>query len=273
MEPVKRASVLSRAIRASDVTVVPKLLISGEHGAGKTHLMATAENLFVVAFEGNQSKSTIQHVNPGATIYEVSSIEDWRDVYNAMMSGELSKFSMLGIDSLTEMQAYYDRDFDAMKKKADAAGGKAKDDKWGKFRSLKTSMGNVFVFLRDIPMAVAATIRTKPENDVDTGTTRYRFNLDGDARNNVGAYFTATCFVYKMDTGVAGQTRRAAMFSGSDNYPSREMLPHLKGICEPSIPMWLAAIAGNPPDGLYIPDARLPGEKYVKRPGVDINSF
>ncbi len=244
--------------------MVPKFLIAGEHGAGKTHCMATAPGLFAAVFEGNQSKSTIQNANPGAMIYEVKNIQDWRDLYGAITNGDLEKFQVLGVDSLNEMQSYYDRDLDNPARKGAAATVSGKENKWEKFRKMKTTMSNIFVFLRDLPMKVAATIRTKVEIEEETGIVRVKFSLEGDARNNVGAYFTGTTFVYKEGLG-AGEARRLAMFTGPDNFPCREMGP-LKGICDPNITRWLEALeahgAGRElPSGLYIPDARMPGER------------
>lgn len=270
--PGKKTSILDRAQKASEATVVPKFLIAGGHGSGKTHCMATADGLFALVFEGNQSKSTIRSVNPNATIFEVKDTKDFKEVKEAILNGELDGYKMLGVDSLNEMQAYYDRSFDAAPKKATTsqpqqAQGK-KDNKWEKFRLMKATMGNVFVFLRDIPMPVAATIRTKPEVEEDTSITRERFSLDGDARNSVGAYFTATSFIYKMETQIVGQSVRCAMFSGPDNYPCREM-EALRGICVPDIRRWLAALRGEGTDGLYIPDARLPGERFARTKATD----
>lgn len=256
---------LARAQAASDCKVVPKFLIAGEHGAGKTHAMSTANKLFVAVFEGNQSKSTIRSVNPGATVFEVKNIADWRELYNAIIGGELDGFNVLGVDSLNEMQAYYDRDLDNPNRKKEAQTASGKENKWAKFRAMKTAMGNIFVFLRDMPMIVAATIRTKTDVEEDTGVHRVRFSLDGDARNNVGAFFTATAYVYKYDTGVAGESKRVAMFTGPENFPCREM-EVLRGICSPSVQLWLDALeahgAGRElPSGLYVPDARMPGER------------
>lgn len=256
--------------------MVPKFLIAGGHGAGKTHCLATAEGLFAAVFEGNQSKSTIRSVNPGATIFEVKNVADWRELYQALINGELAEFKMFGVDSLNEMQGYYAREFDgqaAKKTQAQSQGDAAKkENKWEAFRKMKATMGNIFVFLRDLPMPVAATIRTKSETDEDTSITRERFSLEGDARNNVGAYFTATSFIYKMETNVVGESIRAAMFSGPDNYPCREM-ESLRGICVPSIPRWLAAINGGGTEGLYIPDARLPGERFSRSRSVGGDSI
>ena len=267
-------SILERSILASEATVVPKFLIAGGHGSGKTHCMATAEGLFALVFEGNQSKSTIRSVNPDATIFEVKTTQDFKEVKEAILNGELSSFKMLGVDSLTEMQAYYDRSFDAATAKKPTGpvqpqqAQAKKDNKWDKFRLMKATMGNVFVFLRDIPMPVAATIRTKSEVEEDTSITRERFSLDGDARNSVGAYFTATSFIYKMQTQTVGQSLRCAMFSGPDNYPCREMESH-RGICVPDIRKWIAALTGQGTDGLYIPDARLPGERFSRSKASD----
>lgn len=272
--PVKRTSILDRAQKASDVTVVPKFLIAGGHGSGKTHCMATADGLFALVFEGNQSKSTIKSVNPDATIFEVRDTKDFREIKEAILNGELANYKMLGVDSLNEMQAYYDRSFDVAAKKpttqaqSQQAQSQKKDNKWEKFRLMKATMGNVFVFLRDIPMSVAATIRTKSEVEEDTSITRERFSLDGDARNSVGAYFTATSFIYKMETQVVGQSLRCAMFSGPDNYPCREM-ESLRGICVPDIRKWMAALRGESTDGLYISDARLPGERFSRTKATD----
>lgn len=254
--------------------MVPKFLIAGGHGSGKTHCMATAEGLFALVFEGNQSKSTIRSVNPDATIFEVKTTQDFKEVKEAILNGELSNFKMLGVDSLNEMQAYYDRSFDAATAKKSTGPAQPqqaqakKDNKWEKFRLMKATMGNVFVFLRDIPMPVAATIRTKSEVEEDTSITRERFSLDGDARNSVGAYFTATSFIYKMETQMVGQSLRCAMFSGPDNYPCREM-ESLRGICVPDIRKWIAALTGQGTDGLYIPDARLPGERFSRSKASD----
>lgn len=253
--------------------MVPKFLIAGGHGSGKTHCMATADGLFAAVFEGNQSKSTIRSANPTATIFEVKNVADWRELYQALINGELDEYKMLGVDSINEMQGYYAREFEGQSKakpkdgQSDASKGK-KDNKWEVFRKMKSAMGNIFVFLRDLPMPVAATIRTKSETDDDTSITRERFSLDGDARNNVGAYFTATSFIYKMETGIVGESVRAAMFSGPDNYPCREM-EALRGICVPDIQKWLTALRGEGTDGLYIPDARLPGERFSRTKATD----
>lgn len=236
--------------------------------------MATAPKLFAVVFEGNQSKSTIRSANPDATVFEVKSVGDWREVYTAIVNGELEEFETLGVDSLNEMQAYYDRDFDARQKIVQKAaqsgqrGSAPKENKWAKPKEIKTNMGNVCVFLRDIPIIVAATIRTKTYTDEETGFTKSIFNLDGDTKNNVGAFFTGTGFVYKMETAEVGKSERAVMFSGPDNYPCREM-EALRGICVPDIRRWLAALRGEGTDGLYIPDARLPGERFARTKATD----
>lgn len=269
----KRTSILDRAQVASDVSVITKLLLAGDHGAGKTHCMATAPGLFAAVFEGNQSKSTIRSANPGATIFEVQNLSDWRELYAAITGGELGGFQFFGVDSLNEMQAYYDRDLDNPARKKEAQTASGKENKWAKFRAMKTAMGNIFVFLRDMPLPVAATIRTKTDVEEETGIQRVRFSLEGDAKNNVGAYFTATAYIYKYDMGSAGQARRAAMFTGPENFPCREM-EILKGICEPNIKLWVDALAANAagrelPSGLYIPDARMPGERASRAAKVE----
>lgn len=260
-------SVLDRAQVASETTVVPKFLLAGEHGSGKTHCLATAPDLFVAVFEGNQSKSTIRSANPGATVFEVKNVQDWRDLYGAIVGGELADFRVFGVDSLNEMQAYYDRDMDNPTRKKEVTGS-GKENKWEKFRKMKATMGNIFVFLRDMPMIVGATIRTKSDVEEETGITRVRFSLDGDARNNVGAFFTATAYIYKSETDKVGVSRRLAMFSGPENFPCREM-EVLKGICEPNMKMWLEALEGNVSDQLYIPDPRMPGERANRSKSVD----
>lgn len=256
---------------------MPKFLLAGEHGSGKTHLMATAPGLFAVVFEGNQSKSTIRSANPGATVFEVKSVDDWREVYKAIVNGELASFQTLGVDSLNEMQMYFDRDFDECARITQKAAEKSgrgtvpKENKWAKPKDIKSKMGNVCVFLRDIPIIVAATIRTKSYTDEETGFTKSVFNLDGDTKNNVGAFFTGTGFVYKMETAEIGKPERAVMFSGPDNYPCREM-EVLRGICKPDIALWLRCLESKETDGLYIPDARLPGER-VRRGRTTGESF
>lgn len=266
----KKTSILSRSRLASEIPVIPKFLIAGEHGAGKTHILATAVNPFVVTFEGNQSVATVRNVNDKARIFEVKSVADWREFSQALINGELDDHDILGIDSFNEMQTYYDRDIEARMKKAQAGAAQTKDNKWAKFREMKSTMGNIFMFLRDLPMPVAATIRTKSETDDDTGITRVRFSLEGDARNNVGANFMATCYVYKWSDG-AGENRRGAMFSGPENYPCRESGP-LRGICEPNLAMWMEALKGNVSDKLYIQDARMPGERARVR-GADTSAI
>jgi len=271
--------------RASDCTVIPKFLLAGEHGAGKTHCMATADEpggdgsgLFAAVFEGNQSKSTIRSVNPKATVFEVKTVADWRELYSAIVGGELDDFKFFGVDSLNEMQAYYDRDYEdrqkLIQKEEERKGGKKpvaqppKENKWAKLREMKSRMSNVFVFLRDIPLPVAATIRTRTIVEDDTGNSRVQFNLEGAARDNVGAYFTGTTYIYKSDGGSAGENVRHALFSGPDNFPCREM-ECLRGICEPNIRLWMEALeahgAGRElPSGLYHPDARMPGERATR---------
>lgn len=283
-EAGQKSPLLSRVVRASEATVVPKFLIAGEHGAGKTHAMSSTGDLrlFAVVFEGNQSKSTIRTANPDADIFEVKNIKDWRDLYRVIQAGELSEYDVLGIDSLNEMQAYYDRDFDNMQKEVakEAASAaqkkgpfvqaKPKENKWEKYRALKTNMGNVFHFLRDLPIAVAATIRTKTEMEEETGIQRVKFSLDGDARNNVGAHFTATTYIYKIEGDEVGTNRRCAMFTGPENFPCREM-GVLRGICVPSVGTWMRALRGEDPEalGLYIKDARMPGVRNHNRPSTD----
>lgn len=259
----EKKSILERTIRASEALVVPKFLIAGEHGAGKTHCMATAPGLFVAVFEGNQSKSTIRTVNPNATIFEVQNVQDFKDLREAIFAGELDGFDVLGVDSFNEMQAYFSKDLEERSKAKKEKSGTTKDNKWEHFRKMKSSMANAFAFLRDIPIAVAATVRTTTTVDDDTGITRVKLNLEGDARASVGAYFTSTAFIYKMETGEAGKSRRAAMFTGPDNFPSREM-EALNGICEPNIDMWLRALKGDIDPALYITDARMPGERLSK---------
>lgn len=283
-EPVKKTGILSRVQAASDMTVIPKFLISGAHGAGKTRCMATADNLIAVLFEGNQSKSTIRSTNRTAEVLEVRSgpdgIKDWREIYKVIINGELDGYGMLGIDSLNELQNRYDADIEEMAKitaKAAQTGGSQRkgSDKggWAVRREKLSKMTNIFVFLRDISLPVAATVRTKSYTEKDTEITRTNFSLEDQVRDNVGSYFTASAYIYKMETAVVGESRRAAMFSGPDNYPCREM-EALRGICEPSIPRWMEALSiGSAPEGLYIQDARLPGERYNRKASLDTSDI
>lgn len=267
--PSPSTSILSRVKTASDIPTTPKFLLVGEHGSGKTHTLATFctpdRKMLVAVFEGSQSVSTIQQASPDCDILEIKSVDDWRALYKAIVSGELEAagYKILGVDSLTEMQAYYDRDFDEQKKKTAPKDGKssgnAKDNKWEKFRKLKSSMSNVLMFLRDLPFPVVATVRAKPETDEDTGITSVRISLDGAVRYDVGAFFSATAFIYKASTDAEGNNTRAAMFSGSPTYPCRELGP-LRGICTPNGDLWLRALygKGDAPEGLYMPGTRLP---------------
>lgn len=267
-----KASIMSRIRLASEIPTTPKFLLVGEHGSGKTHTMATfctpKRRMLAAVFEGSQSISTIQQAAPDCDIIEIGTIGDWRELYKVIVSGEIEAagYKILGVDSLTEMQAYYARSMEEEKKQAakskdGKSSGSAKDNKWEQFRKMKSNMSNVLVFLRDLPFPVVATVRAKPETDEDTGITSVRISLDGAIRYDVGAFFSATAFIYKADTDADGRNTRAAMFSGSPTYPCRELGP-LRGICVPDGDVWMQAMyAKETPSGLYMPGTRLPDSR------------
>jgi hypothetical protein len=268
------SSILSRIRPASAIPTTPKILLVGDHGSGKTHTMATfhspRQKMLAAVFEGSQSVATIQQAAPDCGIFRVNNVGDWKDLCRYMLSGDIEQdgFGMLGIDSFTEMQMYYDRDFELVKKAANKGNSNPKENKWDKFRSLKTSMSNIFLFTRDLPIPVAATVRGKPETDEDSGVTSVRIALDGSVRFDLGAYFSATAFVYKIDTDEKGNNRRGAMFSGSPTYPCRELGP-LRGVGVPNGALWMRALAGENVDGLYLENVRLPDER--KRSSSQVN--
>ena len=257
---------MSRIRVASTIPTTPKFLLVGDHGSGKTHTMATfhtpQRKMLAAVFEGNQSVATIQQAAPDCGIFMINNVSDWKDLCRYVLSGDIEQdgYGILGIDSYTEMQAYYDRDFEAVKKAANKGNSNPKENKWEKFRSLKTSMSNIFLFTRDLPLPVAATVRGKPETDEDTGITSVRIALDGSVRFDLGAYFSTTAFIYKIDTDEKGHNRRGAMLSGSTNYPCRELGP-LRGVCVPNGALWMRALAGEAVESLYLENVRLPDER------------
>lgn len=258
--------ILSRVKPASEIPTTPKFLLVGEHGSGKTHTMATfhteKRKMLAVVFEGGQSISTIQQAAPSCGIFKVDNVADWRLFCKFLISGELAAagYSILGIDSFTAMQTYYANEFDEMQKIAAKAAAVNKN-KYARFDFLKTNMGNIFMFIRDLPMIAVATVRAKPENDEDSGTTSMRISLDGAARFDLGAHFSATAHIYKIDTDSKGNTRRGAMFSGCHNYTCREFGP-LRGVCVPDGDLWMRALSGEDvAERLYLEGVRLPDER------------
>ena len=77
-----------------------------------------------------------------------------------------------------------------------------------------------------------------------------------------------------METGIVGESVRAAMFSGPDNYPCREM-EALRGICVPDIQKWLTALRGGGTDGLYPPTrgCRVSGSRAPRLPTTRSEHF
>lgn len=269
-------SVFDEAVEAGEADTHPKILIAGEHGAGKTHALALAgvrRKMLVAVFEGDQSIQTIRAVSPGTKVLRIKDWNHWRRVAGGLVSGEFATagYEVFGLDSMTALQEMLIEHIERRKRAVLGAKG-VTADKQGKGAKLEISldkgdwgvigqtMRGVFTMLRDLGIPVLITIRTVADKEDDE--VFRRFNLSGQAKFNVGANSAATAYIYKAETGNAGETQRYAMFSGPENFPCRE-LAALKGIVKPDAGAWLDALDQPPGEGedFYIVGAPMPGAR------------
>jgi len=186
------------------------LLVTGEMGSGKTHLLKTARKpVHIDSFDDGGTKTVRQEIQKG-TIFADTSFEDenpmnphafekWVKEFNRRKrGGYFEKIGTYALDSLTSWQ-------DAlMNKILDDAGIAGKTPRFTKdFMPHRTKTENLVKRILSIPCDVVITAHLTSEKDDVEGRVQKRLIATGDATTSIPKMFDE---VWVMDPKKQGDT-------------------------------------------------------------------
>ena len=191
-----KSSISLRVSRASDLSDEAWfVLVFGDPGAGKTHLVSTAKKPIILLTERN-GITTVRRANPDALVFIAEDMNDIRAFMKAAKGGEFAEegIETIVMDSLTEIaRMMIDEILDS---RGRAEQGMTRD-MWGLF----TERFRLFMrTLRTLPLDVVATALASHQTDGEDGPIHVRPVCGTrNLANEVAQYFNAVGFVYKTE--------------------------------------------------------------------------
>lgn len=187
---------LSQVSVASEFVDAPvSVLVYGDPGAGKTHLLASAQDPIILLTEAN-GRDTIRKANPDALVYVATNAEEVRNFMRAALNGEFepAKRKTIGIDSLTEIQRLFCDEILSSKRGDDR---RMELQDWG---LLTERMRGFCRTVRSLPYDVIATALAEHVSEESRGAMWTKPAFQGKKlAAEVAQYFNAVGFAYKRE--------------------------------------------------------------------------
>ena len=228
-------------------TVMLKLLLYGDSGAGKTWCSSTAPNPCYLLTEPN-GLPTIRAANPGAFVVQADEgnggMDKVRAFIRAAKDGTLAKETgceTVVLDSLNELQRMLrDEIMDA--KRGSPQEGKFMLQDWG---TLTDRMRGLVRAFRDLPFHIIGITHASADNDEATQTRYIQPAFQGKSLpNEIAGYFSAVGFMYRdREKGEDGKvtTSHRVLLEGPPSVLCKG-LPGLSAIEEPNLQNWLVKL-------------------------------
>lgn len=257
-----------------------KLLLYGDSGAGKTHLISTATNpqdadatTAIILTEQN-GVQTARHANPNALISLVSTAAELREAMRPFFSGDHKGMGVrrLALDGLTEIQQLFKREI-VQERGSDATLGESEFSmrEWG---MLHEKMRRFLATIRAMKIDVVCTALAKVDTD-DANVRHVQPAFQGsNFHNDAMQFFNAVGLVYKAESrakaaddkkpatkdAADAQVQRLVMLDGPAKYLCKTCSP-LRGTM--TGPLWHyfdALAAPTAPLPAVVKDAPVPEE-------------
>ena len=175
------------------------ILIYGESGVGKTVLAGSADavpsmrKVLFIDIEGGTS--SLIHTYPNVDTVRVKNWEEMQEVYDAFFYGDMSQYSTVVLDSLTEIQKFsmYNIMEELVKSKPDRDLDVPSMREWGK--NLEQTRKIVRAF-RDLPVNTIFTALAKEVRDDLTGVVTWKPSLTGKLADEVAAFLDIVVYYY-----------------------------------------------------------------------------
>ena len=240
------------------------LLLTGDVGAGKTHLLKTARKpVFIDSFDPGGTKTVRQEIARGEIIADTrwedenasnpTVFVDWVDEFNRRLkNGFFDRFATYAIDSFTQWQQAL------MNYILNEAGIAGKVPRWGKdYQPHKVKTRNFIARVLSLPCDVILPAHLKADKDEVSGRVSYKLQTTGDNKTKVPLMFDEIWVVLseqdkEKNTQTYIQTRASGRYQARSRLASNGKIPD---ICPANIKEILSAA------GLPTKDMPLPGQE------------
>lgn len=236
-------------------SILLKLLLYGDSGAGKTHCASTAPNPCYLLTEPN-GLPTIRAANPDAVVVQADEanggLDTVREFLKAARSGELrsaTNCDTIVVDSLNELQRML-RDEILRSKRGTPADGIFAIQDWGVLTDRMRGLVRAF---RDLPFHVVGITHANATDNEATGERYVQPMFQGKSLpNEIAGYFSAVGLMYRERVADAeGQlvVHHRVLLEGPASVVSK-VLPGLDSVEVPDISDWLKRMAQASSDSL-----------------------
>jgi len=234
-------------------SILIKLLLYGDSGAGKTWCASTAPKPCFLLTEPN-GLPTIRASNPDAVVVQADEANGGmttvRNFLRAAISGELAEQAgcqSIVIDSLNELQRMLRDEIMAGKRGTPQAGTFTLQD-WG---TLTDKMRGLVRAFRDLPFHVVGITHASAATDEASGIRYVQPMFQGKSLpNEIAGYFSAVGFMYREHAALEGtdelQVQHRVLLEGPASVLSK-VLPGLDAVEVPDIGSWLERMAAHEP--------------------------
>lgn len=222
--PTKRKGWANKIKYTNDIKNIKlKILLKGGPGVGKTRLLGTAPNAFIVATEGGLLTLLDKHVpnyefdssDKGYVFDTVMALLDDIEQENEVFDDEgnlmvdFSKVESIGLDSIAKLSELLKMDIDA--KAGDSNNTQAL---WGDLRMQMIMIMNRFY---QLPKHLICTVGEAEKHDETTGKKYYTLNMQGSYKDMIEHEFD---FVFWMQKE-ASRTGETTYYTTGSNMNGR----------------------------------------------------
>lgn len=229
-------------------SVLLKLLLYGDSGAGKSWAAGTAPDPIYLLTEPN-GLPTIKASNPRAVVVQADDTHGGMNTVRAFLraakDGELARETgckTVVLDSLNELQRMLRDEIMATKKGTPQEGQFSLQD-WGVLTDKMRTLVRAF---RDLPFHVVAITHASSETDEATQSRYVGPMFQGKALpNEIAGYFSAVGFMYrerKTNEDKTVTVERRVLLQGPPTVLCKG-LPGLDAVETPNLTSWLAKMA------------------------------